>query len=147
MRQDKRIFLILALVAAGHYGSPAKADPCDYARPGEPLWEEISKRYSWGNPENFPYYVFTDGKNISVFSQNTVAGFEGGGNNPIQLVTPSDQTIQNSSKLTLVAPETFISINKSHVNAVTKSNPVRPGMLNVYLDEGGQFTTVDDAVR
>jgi hypothetical protein len=123
------------------------SDPCDYSRPGEPLWGEIAARYGAGDPSNFAYHVFTDGKNIVVISQSSVAAFDSGGGNPIKLVTPSDQTIQNSSNLRLVSPPEFIAINSSHINKVTKSNPVRPGMLNLYLDVDGQLTTVDGAVR
>jgi hypothetical protein len=128
-----------AIAALSLLTGVAFADPCDYSSPGEPLWQEIANRYDAGDARTFPFYVLTDGVNLCVISQVYVAAMEGGGANPIKLVTPSAETIQNSGKLNLLSPEAFIAANASHVNRVTKSNPVRPGMLNVYVTNVGNL--------
>lgn len=122
------------LLAAG-----SSADPCDYSSPGEPLWQEIASRYDSSDAKTFPYYVLTDGTNICVISQAYVAAMQGGSGNPIKLVTPSAETIQNSGKLKLMVPEAFLAANSAFVNKVTKSNPVRTGMLNVYVTNVGNL--------
>lgn len=122
--------------------SAVLADPCDYSSPGEPLWQEIGDRYDSGDARTFPFYVLTDGTNICVISQVFVASLQGGASNPIKLVTPSAETIQNSGKLNLISPEEFVAINTAHANKVTKSNAVRPGTLNVYVTNVGNLCGV-----
>ena len=124
-------------------GSAALADPCDYANPGEPLWQAISDRYDAGDDiGGFAYYVFTDGENVSVISKSFVAAYESASGNPIKLVTPSPETIRHSSGLEVVSPQTFLDSNSAHVNRVTKSNPVKAGKLNVFVDDTGALTSV-----
>jgi hypothetical protein len=130
------VLLVSFLLSAG-----ASADPCDYSSPGEPLWQEIAARYDSGDARTFPYHVLTDGTNICVISQAYVAAMQGGAGNPIKLVTPSAETIQGSGKLKLMAPEAFLSANSAFVNKVTKSNPVRAGMLNIYVTNVGNLCT------
>ncbi len=132
-------YLLAAGAFAGGTFSAGAADPCDYANPGEPLWREISARYSSEDSRTFPYYVFTDGTNISVISQIYVAGFESAGGSPIKLVLPSPDTVLHSGGLTLVSPESFIEINGGYVNKVTKINPAKPGKLNVYVSNLGNL--------
>lgn len=134
----------IRLFAAGTFLSAGlvSGDPCDYSSPGEPLWSEIAGRYDGGDAKTFPFYTLTDGSNICVISQIFVAGLQGGADNPIKLVTPSAETIQNSGKMNLLSPEDFLVANARYVNRVTKSNPVKPGFLNVYVTDLGNLCGV-----
>lgn len=124
------------------------ADPSSYAKMGTPLWQLLSERQTENIPaELIPFYVFTDGENLVVIPQAFVANYNVNIENPIKLVVPGPETIEESGKYPLLSVPQFMDKNKNFVNKVTSSNPVRPNMLNIYTTSMGTPTTVDHVGR
>lgn len=147
MRKIAFLFLLLGAGVCFSEEVRYSSDPCSFAPGGSELWNAIAGRWADGgnySDEMKPFYVFCDGKNISVFSRANVDSFEGGSGCPITVVLPGPKTIENVSKFRLVSPEVFLDTNSRYVKKVTRSNPAEDGKLNVYVDKIGNLTTRDD---
>lgn len=119
-------------------------DPSAYAKMGSPLWSLLSTRLSENTSATLvPFYVFTDGKNLTVIPQAFVANYSVSQENPIKLVLPGPSTVAESDKYPLLTIPQFLEKNRNSVNKVTSSNPVKSGMLNVYTTNMGTPTTVE----
>jgi len=139
----------IALVICAFCSSPLRAtDPSSYAKMGTPLWQLLSDRQTENTPADLiPFYVFTDGENLVVIPQAFVANYNVNIENPIKLVIPGPETIEESGKYPLLSVPQFMTKNQNFVNKVTSSNPVRPNMLNIYTTSMGTPTTVEHIGR
>lgn len=119
-------------------------DPSAYAKMGSPLWTLLSTRLSENTSADLvPFYVFTDGKNLTVIPQAFVANYSVAQENPVKLVVPGPSTVAESDKYPVLTISQFLEKNRNSVNKVTASNPVKSGMLNVYTTNMGTPTTVE----
>lgn len=122
----------------------AQEDPSAYAKMGSGLWNALARRQVEGLPSHLlPFFVFTDGKSLTIAPQAFVASYDTPPSNPIKRVLPGPGTVADSGKYPVIPLKSFMQANASHVNAVTQSRPVKTGVLNIYTTTLGNPTTVE----